>query len=288
MRHQKQKNSSFSRHRGPRKALIRGLIHSLVEHERIKTTLPKARTVRPLMEKAITMGKKGTLQTRRVLLSRYPNKSTVNKIISTLSPRFKYRPGGYTRIIKLGFRSGDKAPLAYLEFVDYKGDKKIAALKSKKSRPALRKTPSEKEKSTTFNLFSTSKDRALPWESSQENKAQKKAQALGKQIEIPLDEADPNTANKSVADKNKNDKNVKKAKQLKGKSKKPDTQKIAKQTTRPKTDTKKPVTKKSSSKKGAQKKQQVAEKNLKTQKFTNKKRKKSRRLIQKKSRKTNR
>ncbi len=119
MRHLKQKNSSFGRHRGPRKALIRGLINSLVEQERIKTTVPKAKCVRPLIEKAVTMGKRGDIHSRRLLLSRYPNKKTVDKIFNILSPRFKDRPGGYTRIIKLGFRSGDKAPMAYLEFVDY-------------------------------------------------------------------------------------------------------------------------------------------------------------------------
>ena len=119
MRHNKKYNPSFGRHRGPRKALIRGLVHSLVEHERIKTTLSKAKTVRPLVEKAITMGKRGDVHSRRLLLSRYPNKTTVEKIIDDLAPRFQDRQGGYTRIIKLGFRSGDQAPLAYLEFVDY-------------------------------------------------------------------------------------------------------------------------------------------------------------------------
>ncbi len=119
MRHNKQKSPSFGRHRGPRKALIRGLINSLVEQERIKTTVTKAKCVRPLIEKAITMGKTGDVHSRRLLFSRYPNKNTVDKIIKNLSPRFKDRPGGYTRIIKLGYRSGDQAPLAYLEFVDY-------------------------------------------------------------------------------------------------------------------------------------------------------------------------
>ena len=123
------KSSSFGRHRGPRKALIRGLVNSLVEQERIKTTLTKAKSVRPLIEKAITMGKKGDVHSRRLLLSRYPNKKTIDKIIKNLSPRFKDRQGGYTRIIKLGFRAGDQAPLAYLEFVDYKTQVKPIAKK---------------------------------------------------------------------------------------------------------------------------------------------------------------
>ena len=119
MRHNKKYNPSFGRHRGPRKALLRGLVQSLVQHERIKTTLPKAKTMRPLVEKAITMGKRGDVHSRRLLLSRYPNKTTVEKIIEDLAPRFHGRQGGYTRIIKLGFRAGDQAPLAYIEFVDY-------------------------------------------------------------------------------------------------------------------------------------------------------------------------
>ena len=133
MRHQKNKNSSFGRHRGPRKALVRGLVQNLVEKERIKTTLPKAKCVRPLVEKAVTMGKRDNIHSRRLLFSRYPNKNTVDKILSVLSPRFKDRPGGYTRIIKLGFRAGDKAPLAYIEFVDY--NNQTRKLKEPKTEP---------------------------------------------------------------------------------------------------------------------------------------------------------
>ena len=120
MRHRMQKNSSFSRHRGPRKALLRNLVKAFVENERIKTTLPKAKILRPLAERAITIGKSGGLHARRLLMSHYPCKKTVNKIVSQLSPRFKDRMGGYTRIVKLGFREGDRAPIAYLELVDYK------------------------------------------------------------------------------------------------------------------------------------------------------------------------
>ena len=119
MRHRKKNVSSFGLKAGPKKALMRGLVYSLVEHERIKTTLPRAKALRPLAEKAVTMGKKGTLAARRLLLARYPNKKTAAKIMDSLSPRFKDRPGGYTRIIKLGNRKGDQAPKALIEFVDY-------------------------------------------------------------------------------------------------------------------------------------------------------------------------
>ena len=119
MRHRKIKTSSFGLKQGPRKALLRGLLYSLVEKERIKTTLQRAKSIRPLVEKAITLGAKNSLHSRRVLLSKYPNKKTVDKIIKDLSPRFKDRPGGYTRIIKLGNRKGDQAFKALIEFVDY-------------------------------------------------------------------------------------------------------------------------------------------------------------------------
>ena len=118
MRHRKQ-SKRFSRSPDARKALIRGLVLSLVEHERIRTTLTKAKELRRHMEKAVTMGRKADLNTIRVLLSRYPDKNTVSKIVNDLSVRFKERPGGYTRILKLGTRSGDGAPMAFIEFVDF-------------------------------------------------------------------------------------------------------------------------------------------------------------------------
>ena len=139
MRHNKQKRSSFGRHGGPRKALIKSLINSLVQHERIKTTLSKAKTVRPLVERAITMGKRGDIHSRRLLFSRYHNKTTVEKIMNTLAIRFKERPGGYTRIIKLGFRAGDQAPLAYIEFVDY------GAQKGEAKQDVIQKVPLNKD-----------------------------------------------------------------------------------------------------------------------------------------------
>ena len=142
MRH-RSATHSFNRRQGPRHALIRGLVISMVEHERIKTTLAKAREIRRHVEKAVTLGKTDNLNTRRILLSRYPNQEAVAKIMETLSPRFKARPGGYTRILKLGARPGDKAPMAFLEFVDFepkavketvKGDKAAKA----KSRAKLK------------------------------------------------------------------------------------------------------------------------------------------------------
>ncbi len=118
MRHKVVKHS-FGRKQGPRKALIRGLVDALVENGRIKTTVVKAKELRRHVERAITTGKTGTVHARRVLLSKYPNKNTVKKVVDDLGVRFKDRPGGYTRIIKLGARPGDMADMAYIEFVDY-------------------------------------------------------------------------------------------------------------------------------------------------------------------------
>ena len=119
MRHRVNKHS-FGRKLGPRKALMRGLVDSLVERGRIKTTVPKAKELRRYVEKAVTIGKKGDLAARRTLLSKYPNQQTVKTLVDDLAVRFKERPGGYTRIIKLGTRPGDNAEMAFIEFVDYK------------------------------------------------------------------------------------------------------------------------------------------------------------------------
>ena len=112
--------NSFGRKDGPRKALYKGLIVSLIEHERIKTTLAKAKEIRRHAEKAVTLGKKGDLNSRRLLIARLGNKEAVEKLISNISKRFSKRAGGYTRVIKAGLRAGDMAPMAILEFVDYK------------------------------------------------------------------------------------------------------------------------------------------------------------------------
>lgn len=138
--------STFGRKTGPRKALIRGLVTSLVEHGRIKTTLAKAKELRRHAEKAVTLGKKQTLHAQRLLLSRYPNEKTVSAIMKDLAPRFKSREGGYTRILKLGGRPGDNAEMAFIEWVDYTpkakaevDTKEAAKLKKAAARAAVQK-----------------------------------------------------------------------------------------------------------------------------------------------------
>lgn len=143
----------FDRKSGPRKALLRGLVTSLIEHGRITTTVDRAKETRRHVEKAITLGKKGDLATARLLMSRYPNKEAVATIMKDLAPRFKTRPGGYTRIIKIGRRPGDTAEMAFLEFVDYDYETKGAAKEDAKATKAEPKTA--KKAATTTKKAST-------------------------------------------------------------------------------------------------------------------------------------
>lgn len=122
----RRRTKHFSRTSKPRLALLRGLMTSLVEHGRITTTVDRAKEVRRHIEKAITLGKKGDLASTRLLLSRIPNKAAVKTIMTDLSVRFKSRPGGYTRVIKIGRRPGDTAEMAFLEFVDYDFNQAVA------------------------------------------------------------------------------------------------------------------------------------------------------------------
>ncbi|MEG8229662.1 50S ribosomal protein L17 [Candidatus Rickettsia tasmanensis] len=101
-----------------RQAMLANMAVALVTHEQIKTTLPKAKELRPYIETLITKAKKADLTVRRSILSKIKDKTAVEKLINILGTRYKDRPGGYTRIIKTGFRYGDLAPIAYIEFVD--------------------------------------------------------------------------------------------------------------------------------------------------------------------------
>ena len=101
-----------------RKALLKNMLNSLIKYEQITTTLPKAKFLKPQVDKIITLGKTDTLQNTKLLISKLQDKSSANKVKKTLSKRYLNRKGGYTRIIKAGFRYGDKAPMAVIEFVD--------------------------------------------------------------------------------------------------------------------------------------------------------------------------
>ena len=146
MRHRARVNH-FHRAEGPRKALLRGLVYSLVEHGRIKTTVAKAKELRRHVEKAVTLGKDQTLHARRLLLSRFPHEPTVRKIMGELSPRFKDRAGGYTQIFKLGNRAGDAAEMAYIQFVDYKpSENEMSAEAKKKIKRTSQRTFQKRKK----------------------------------------------------------------------------------------------------------------------------------------------
>ena len=114
----------LNRTTGHRNALLVNLATALIKHEQIKTTLPKAKELRPIVEKLVTLGKKGGLALRRQAISELRDVDMVKKLFDVLAPRYKDRQGGYTRIIKAGFRYGDNAPMAVIEFVDRDVDAK--------------------------------------------------------------------------------------------------------------------------------------------------------------------
>lgn len=117
MRHRKT-GKAFSRTKSHRKALFSNLCKSLIEHELIKTTLPKAKELRRILEPLITVSKKDSVAARRYIFDRLRSRESVTKLFETLGPRYETRPGGYLRVLKCGFRAGDNAPLAIVELVD--------------------------------------------------------------------------------------------------------------------------------------------------------------------------
>ena len=129
-----------------RKALIKNMLNNLIKYEQIITTLPKAKVLKPQADKIITLGKKKNLQNTRRLVSQLQDKTNANKVIKTLSKRYEKRSGGYTRIVKAGFRYGDNAPLAVIEFVDRDVEAK-RKFKKKKSPDKPAKTEEKKSAS---------------------------------------------------------------------------------------------------------------------------------------------
>ena len=117
MRH-RLRGRSFSRTSAHRTAMFENLAHALLKHEQIRTTLPKAKDLRPIVERLITLGKRGGLHARRQLIATLQDAKIADKVMTTLAQRYASRPGGYCRILKAGFRYGDAAPMAYIELVD--------------------------------------------------------------------------------------------------------------------------------------------------------------------------
>jgi large subunit ribosomal protein L17 len=150
MRHQK-KTVKLGRTAEHRKALLANQVCSLIEHQRIKTTLAKAKAVRPLAEKMVTLGKKGSLHARRTALAVLRQKGAVKKLFDDIAPRSADRKGGYTRIVKLGARKSDSAPVAFIEWVDSPlvVEEPVAEEKGKKTKgkkPAVAETDAKPEK----------------------------------------------------------------------------------------------------------------------------------------------
>ena len=125
-----------------RKALFKNMLNSLIKYEQIKTTLPKAKVLKPEADKIITLGKKENLKNKKILISKLQDKKSASKVVKTLSKRYVKRNGGYTRIIKAGFRYGDKAPIAIIEFVDRDVEAKKV---DKKKTDALKNTEKQKK-----------------------------------------------------------------------------------------------------------------------------------------------
>ena len=130
-----------------RKALLKNMLNSLIKYEQIKTTLPKAKFLKPQAEKIITLGKKGTLHNTKMLVSKLQDIKSANKVKKTLSKRYEKRTGGYTRIIKAGFRYGDNAPMAIIELVDR--DLEAKKVDKKKKDPKKEADKKEEKKEAT-------------------------------------------------------------------------------------------------------------------------------------------
>jgi len=136
-------NKKLNRTSEHRKALLKNMLNSLIKYEQIKTTLPKAKFLKPQADKIITLGKKETLQTTKMLVSKLQDIKSANKVKKTLSKRYQNRKGGYTRIIKAGFRYGDNAPMAIIEFVDRDVEAKRV---DKPKKDITKETPKTEEK----------------------------------------------------------------------------------------------------------------------------------------------
>ena len=140
-------NKKLNRTSEHRKALLKNMLNSLIKYEQIKTTLPKAKFLKPQADKLITLGKKNTLHNTKILISQLQDTKSANKVKKTLSKRYEKRSGGYTRIIKAGFRYGDNAPLAIIEFVDR--DVQAKKVDKKKKDPAKEVEKKEDKKAAT-------------------------------------------------------------------------------------------------------------------------------------------
>ena len=140
-------NKKLNRNSEHRKALLKNMLNSLIKYEQIKTTLPKAKFLKPQADKIITLGKKDSLHNTKMLVSQLQDAKSAIKVKKTLSKRYEKRTGGYTRIIKAGFRYGDNAPMAIIEFVDR--DVEAKRVDKKKKDPVKQADKKEEKKGAT-------------------------------------------------------------------------------------------------------------------------------------------
>jgi len=140
-------NRKLNRTSEHRNALFKNMLNSLIKYEQIFTTLPKAKELKPKIDKVITLGKNGTLSQKKSLIAQLQDKTSVKKVCETLSKRYQKRSGGYSRLIKAGFRRGDDAPMAIIELVDRDIEAKKVDIK-KKSRETDKEIPESKSRAT--------------------------------------------------------------------------------------------------------------------------------------------
>jgi large subunit ribosomal protein L17 len=176
MRHQK-KTIKLGRTAEHCKALLANQVCSLIEHQRIKTTLAKAKAVRPLAERMVTLGKKGSIHARRTALATLRQKKAVGKLFDDIAPRSAERNGGYTRIVKLGQRKSDSAAMAFIEWVD-------AAAVTTEEKPAEEKKPRRKEAEPKFKVTEPKREEAKPEEPKREEPAKEEPTAKAPEEEL--------------------------------------------------------------------------------------------------------
>ena len=166
----------FSRNSNQRKELLRGLVSSLFEHQRIETTVAKAKAIKGIAEKLVTFGKRGDLHSKRMVMSYIPNRTVMSKLFSEIAPRFADRNGGYLRIIQTRQRVNDRAPMAIIEFIDYE-DLKMKTSAKEGEKKTEKKAPEKKTaKPKKENLKAAPKAKKETEEKPKKSRAKKTAE----------------------------------------------------------------------------------------------------------------
>jgi large subunit ribosomal protein L17 len=166
----------FSRTANQRKALLRGLVSSLFEHQRIETTVAKAKAIKGIAEKLVTFGKRGDLHSKRMVMSYIPNRTVMSKLFSEIAPRFADRNGGYLRIIQTRQRVNDRAPMAIIEFIDYEDLKMKTSVKGDEKKTEKKAPEKKTAKPKKENLKAAPKAKKETEEKPKKSRAKKTAE----------------------------------------------------------------------------------------------------------------